>query len=74
MYEVAQVALTTLLGDPHSIPLEIMAALEEIRSIGERSLQAVRDDHRLDGVVPFFTVFIPHSSQPQDKPQPQPHP
>ena len=71
MYELARAALTMLSGDPHSVPQEIMAALEEIRTVGERSLQAVRAYHRLDGTVPSSTVFVPRDSQPQ---QPQPHP
>ena len=64
MYEVAQAALTTLSANSHSVPSKIMAALEEIRSVGERSLQAVRANHRLDGVVSSSTVFVPRKSQP----------
>ena len=57
MYEVAQTALTRLSGDHHSIPPKIMAALEEIRTVGERSLQAIHVDHCLDGGCSIFHSF-----------------
>ena len=62
MYEVAWSVLTRLVVDPHSIPLEVMAALEKIRAVGEHSLQAVHVDRRLDGVIPSSTVFVPRTS------------
>ena len=79
MYELARAALPMLSGDPHFVPPEIMAALEEIRTVGQRSLQAVRADHRLHGTVQSSTIFVPPDSQPQHQPQPhpqqsQPHP
>ena len=60
MYEIARAALTILSGDPHSVPPEIMAALEDIWTVGERSLQAIRADHRLDGVVPSSKIGRAH--------------
>ena len=62
-------ALTILSGDPHSVSLEIMVALEEIWIVGERSLQAIHTDHHLDEAVPSSIVFVPCGSQPQPQPQ-----